>query len=156
MSTKLNVAQRKEAQGIISLAADEGVLTEAIYRLIEGRDIAYDEGEDVGWAATKMLWDRMGEWQKEWQAEVPKERASCFNDALELVEWKIAAARAEGAEQEREKLQANGGFLAKGSYASSNDCFDDVMQRESGEFATVAVCDCYITPASILAPKETK
>jgi hypothetical protein len=105
MSTKLNVAQRKEAQEIISFATNKHALTEAIYKLIKGRDAAYDKGEDMGWAATKMLWDRMGEWQKEWQAEVPKERASCFNDALELVEWKIAAARAEGAEQERERIR---------------------------------------------------
>jgi len=61
---------------------------------------------------------------------------------------------AEGAAAERAAMRAYSGFLHKGSYASSDNCFDDVLQRESGEFATVAVCDCYVTPASLLVPKE--
>jgi len=81
-----------------------------------------------------------------------------YVEAWRLIHSAITAARAEGAAAERAAMRANSGFLAKGSIAASDNCFDDVMQRESGEFTTVAVCDCYVTPADVLspAPKEEK
>lgn len=60
---------------------------------------ATKEGCDEGWAATQMLWGRMTEWNKEWQKENPKERSLTWLDAIDLIKWKIATARAEGAER---------------------------------------------------------
>jgi len=61
---------------------------------------------------------------------------------------------AEGAEQMKEKIRDSSGFLSKGNDAANDDCFDVRMQRESGGFDTIAVCDCYVLPASVLAPTK--
>ena len=52
-----------------------------------------DKAREEEWSATRMLWDRMDKWQKEWQEENPKERKLGFNYALKLIEWKIGKAR---------------------------------------------------------------
>ena len=59
---------------------------------------------DDGWAASKMLWTRMQKWNDEWRAENPKERSLTLLDAMDLIVWKLAKARAEGAEQMRLKI----------------------------------------------------
>ena len=74
--------------------------------------VATEEGCDDGWAASKTLWTRMQKWNDEWREENPKERSLTLLDAIDLIEWKIAAAeaqgeakgRAEGAEQEAAKV----------------------------------------------------
>lgn len=67
--------------------------------------VATEEGSDDGWAATKMIWERMQEWNKEWQKENPKERKLTLLDAMDLIEWKVAKGRAEGAEEERARIR---------------------------------------------------
>lgn len=44
---------------------------------------------DDTWLASQILWDRMKEWNKEWQTEKPEERALTHEDAMKLIEWKI-------------------------------------------------------------------
>lgn len=39
-------------------------------------------------AAEKLLWDRMREWQDEWRAERPSERALTLPDTMRLIEGK--------------------------------------------------------------------
>jgi len=95
---------------------------------------ANEEGCDDGWAASKMLWTRMQEWNKEWQKENPKERSLTLLDAMDLIVWKLAKARAEGAEQEREKIREQGEFILKQDAPFASDV------------------DLYIIPASLLAP----
>lgn len=57
------------------------------------------EGESEIRAIFDVLWSRMQEWEGEWRAENPKERRLTSPDSMQLIEWKIAKARAEGAEQ---------------------------------------------------------
>ena len=68
---------------------------------------AEEEGCDDGWVATKMLWQRMQKWNEEWQKENPKERSMTLLDAMDLIEWKIAAAREEGRAEGAEKVKTN-------------------------------------------------
>lgn len=58
------------------------------------REIKEEEG-----ASVRLLWKRLDEWQKEWQAENPEERALIWQDAKRLIEWKIERAREEGYEE---------------------------------------------------------
>ena len=68
--------------------------------------VATEEGCDDGWAASKTLWTRMQQWNDEWREEHPKERSLTLLDAIDLIEWKIAKARAEGAEKVKTNLEA--------------------------------------------------
>jgi hypothetical protein len=78
---------------------------------------AHEEGENELQAAFDLLWKRMGAWEAEWRAEHPKERGLTSPDAIQLIEWKIAKAHAEGvaegAEKEGERIYA---------YASDANC----------------------------------
>jgi len=64
-----------------------------------------DKAREEEWSATRMLWDRMDKWQKEWKKENPKERKLVFNDALKLIEWKIITAREEERKELLEKIE---------------------------------------------------
>lgn len=66
---------------------------------------AREEGKNELQAIFDMLWKRMRTWEEEWRSENPKERALTSPDSIQLMEWKIAKARAEGAEQERERIR---------------------------------------------------
>ena len=57
------------------------------------------EAQDNAWSATRILWDRMNDWNKEWQKENLKERKLTYQDAIKLIEWKIDQARKEGYEE---------------------------------------------------------
>jgi hypothetical protein len=81
---------------------DKGVL-ESIDSLIAA---AREEGKDELQAIFDMLWSRMREWEDEWRAENPKERKLTSPDSIKLIEWKIAKARAEGAEHAKEEEEA--------------------------------------------------
>ena len=112
-----------------------------VYALIAA---ANEEGCDDGWAASKMLWTRMQEWNEEWQKENPKERSLTLLDAMDLIEWKIAKARAEGAEQERERIR---------KAADHYEAEDELPYAElvDGNYVG-ASCEIYVIPASVLAP----
>lgn len=47
---------------------------------------------------TKILWNRMSEWQKEREAENPEERRLELADVFNLIEWKIAKTEKRGFE----------------------------------------------------------
>jgi hypothetical protein len=78
--------------------------------------VATEGGRSQGWAATQLLWDRMEEWQKEWAAERPGERELTLLDAMDLIEWRLAKVRAEGAEAERERIRKASIHYNKGEW----------------------------------------
>lgn len=67
---------------------------------------AKEAGEEEGWSAIKLLWDRMGDWQREWQAEKPEERALTIADAVALIEWKMQKAKEAGRKEDRLEVLA--------------------------------------------------
>jgi len=95
-----------QAIGTYGVAEDKGMPSELCETLDSLIAAANEEGCDDGWAASKMLWTRMQEWNDEWQKENPKERSLTLLDAMDLIEWKIAKARAEGAEKVKTNLEA--------------------------------------------------
>jgi len=93
-----------QAIGTYGVAEDKGMPSELCETLDSLIAAANEEGCDDGWAASKMLWTRMQKWNDEWRAENPKERSLTLLDAMDLIEWKIAKAREEGAEEARPKI----------------------------------------------------
>ena len=93
-----------QAIGTYGVAEDKGMPSELCETLDSLIAAANEEGCDDGWAASKMLWTRMQEWNDEWRKENPKERSLTLLDAMDLIVWKLAKARAEGAEQMRLKI----------------------------------------------------
>ena len=60
------------------------------------------EDEEENFAASRLLFDRLMEWNKEWQAEKPKERALTHHDSKRLIDWKIN----KSVKDDREKIIA--------------------------------------------------
>lgn len=79
---------------------------------------------------------------------------SAIAEVIEKLDSLIAAARAEGAERERERIRRSGEFLSKGRDVRESVYFEDLLLRETGDFASVAVFDCYIVPADVFRSKE--
>lgn len=65
---------------------------------------AHQKGEDEGYSATKLLFDRMKPWQAEWRAEHPKDRELTTPDALKLIEWKLERVVAEARKEEMQRI----------------------------------------------------
>lgn len=101
---------------------------------------AREEGKNELQAIFDMLWKRMRTWEEEWRSENPKERALTSPDSIQLMEWKIAKARAEGAEQERERIRNANGVLR--------------LENDDAHAVWVTAGEYFILPASLLAPTE--
>jgi hypothetical protein len=61
---------------------------------------------------------------------------------------------AEGEERVRKAIRADCTFVSKGSEAAFSNVFDEQMVRATGKFVVVALEDCYVFPASLLAPDK--
>lgn len=68
-------SNRKEVDKYLPLLKD----------LLESQKAEYED--EI--SASKLLWKRLNEWQKEWRAENYKERELISQDAIKLIEWKI-------------------------------------------------------------------
>ena len=137
-----------QAIGTYGVAEDKGMPSELCETLDSLIAAANEEGCDDGWAASKMLWTRMQEWNEEWQKENPKGRSLTLLDAMDLIEWKIAKARAEGAEQERERIRKESLHYAEGEPLEGTDA-----ESVEGDEA-IAQQEMFIIPASVLAPDK--
>lgn len=61
----------------------------------------------------RLLWERLGEWNKEWQAENPKERKLHFNDSLKLIEWKMGKTKQEVKKEMERQINEFMGWMNK-------------------------------------------
>jgi hypothetical protein len=72
------------------------------------RNKAREEAEHEAFESRQILWNRLKEYNDEWRAENPKERALTNEDSLSLIKWKIARvssdARREALEEERARV----------------------------------------------------
>lgn len=94
---KLKETARKEFDKQFLNASAIAPTKEEVYPFIfQSMEKAYQlgekAGEEDGFTATRLLWDRMKDWNEEWQKEMPKERDLESQDALKLIEWKIKKA----------------------------------------------------------------
>ena len=133
---------------IMQMAVEPSAVAEVTFNLDSLIAAAEEEGCEDGWAASKMLWTRMQEWNEEWQKENPKGRSLTLLDAMDLIEWKIAKARAEGAEQERERIRKESLHYAEGEPLEGTDA-----ESVEGDEA-IAQQEMFIIPASVLAPDK--
>ena len=79
----------EEWEETLGLLHDDGYFEEHTLRRMVGfiRRLLQEQHED-DWAATRLLWDRMHEWQKEYKLAHPQEKIA-YQDALKLIEWKL-------------------------------------------------------------------
>lgn len=84
-------------QDIAQLPESKRVELEQLIRttLTAVAEEARAEAESECFESRKILWERMKEWNDEWRAENPEDRALCTEDAMRLIEWKIEKAREE-------------------------------------------------------------
>jgi hypothetical protein len=66
----------------------------------------------------------------------------------------ISAARAEGVEEERERIKEEGDHIRQG-FAVDNSRSDHLVYEEDDR-EYLAACDLYIIPASVLAPTKER
>jgi hypothetical protein len=71
----------------------------------------------------------------------------------EEVDALICAAQAEGAEQERERIKKSAEHLCKDSWAVQSECFMET-ENEFGGAEVLVNAECYVIPASLLAPDK--
>lgn len=65
-----------------------------------------EEVEEEAWAASKLLWDRMTEWNKEWQTQNPNNELT-HKDAMFLIEWKMKQQVEEAVRKVTDVVKAN-------------------------------------------------
>ena len=97
MTTRQKLAIRI-AKAIDTLSVDEAcevILNSLTAVDTEAEARGYEKAENECFASRKILWDRMKEWNDEWRAENPEERALCTEDAMRLIEWKLERAKEE-------------------------------------------------------------
>lgn len=70
-------------------------LSNEIKNFIRSREQAIRAEHEHEVAASKILWERMTEWRKEWSVAHP-DKPLTWPDALAMLEWKIEGARKEG------------------------------------------------------------
>lgn len=79
-----------------------------------------------------------------------KKGLPCIIGIIETVDSLISTVQ----ERERERILTGSDFLPKGTRATLSNCLDDNFNRGTGQFEVTALEDCYILPASVLAPTK--
>lgn len=108
--------------------------------------------DDEAWSATQLLWNRIAEWQKEWEEENPEERALVTQDALKLIEWKIAKVRAyqDILTEQRVKREVVEWAKPKWDYPNQkmSDMFNGKVQFNEGYNKAIKDLETFLTTTS--------